>query len=121
VNPAATDGGVLRLARLTAVTSGALGTILAILLGSVVSALTIFYTLIGVSFFIPIIAGLYVPRTSSIGALATMTAGVGAALVVHIATEGRGWGFITPAIAGLAAATGVWVITLAVHKRRAEG
>jgi SSS family solute:Na+ symporter len=121
VNPAATDAGVLRLARVTAVLSGALGTILAILLGSVVGALTIFYTLIGVSFFIPIIAGLSVPRTSSTGALATMTAGVGAALVVHIATGGRGWGLLTPAIAGLAAATGVWVITLAVHKRRAEG
>jgi len=121
VNPAATDAGVLRLARWTAVLSGTLGTMLAILLGSVVSALTIFYTLIGVSFFIPIVAGLYVPRTSSTGALATMTAGVGAALVVHVATGGLGWGLVTPAIAGLAAATAVWVITLAVPKRRAEG
>jgi solute:Na+ symporter, SSS family len=118
VNPAATDAGVLRLARFTAVLSGALGTILAILLGSVVSALTIFYTLIGVSFFVPIIAGLYVPRTSSTAALAIMTAGVGAALVVHIATGGRGWGLITPAIAGLAAAIGVWVITLALSGSR---
>ena len=118
VNPAAADAGVLRLARVTAVLSGALGTMLAILLGSVVSALTIFYTLIGVSFFIPIIAGLYVPRTSAPGALATMIAGVGAALVVQIATGGRGWGLVTPAIGGLAAATGVWVITLAFSSAR---
>ena len=121
VNPAATDAGVLRVARWTAVMSGALGTILAILLGSVVSALTIFYTLIGVSLFVPIIAGLYVPRTSATGALATMTAGICAALVVQVATGGRGWGLLSPAVAGLAAATGVWVITLAVHTRRAEG
>ena len=119
VNPAATDAGVLRIARWTAVTSGAVGTILAILLGSVVGALTIFYTLIGVSLFIPIVAGLYVRRTSSAGALATMTAGVCAALIVHATTEGRGWGLLSPAVAGLAVATGVWVITLAVHGRRA--
>ena len=121
VNPAATDAGVLRLARITTVASGALGTTLAIGLGSVVSALTIFYTLIGVSLFVPIIAGLYVRRTSAAGALATMTAGICTALAVHAATGGRGWGLVSPAVAGLAAATGVWVITLAIHIRRAEG
>jgi SSS family solute:Na+ symporter len=121
VNPAATDAGVLRIARWTAVTSGAVGTILAILLGSVVGALTIFYTLIGVSLFIPIVAGLFVRRTSSAGALATMTAGVCTALIVHATTEGREWGLLSPAVAGLAVATGVWVITLAVHGSRAEG
>jgi Na+/pantothenate symporter len=42
----------------------------------VVNALTIFYTLIGVSLFVPIVAGLYVRRTSPVGALAAMIAGV---------------------------------------------
>ena len=120
VRPAATDAGILRVARWTAVASGVAGTALAIALGSVVNALTIFYTLIGVSLFIPIIAGLYVRRTSASGALATMTAGVCAALVVHVATGGRGWGALSPAIAGLAAAAGAWVVTLAVHGHRAE-
>ena len=121
VNPAATDAGVLRLARGTAVMSGTLGTILAISLGSVVSALTIFYTLIGVSLFVPIIAGLYVRATSAAGALATMTAGIVVALAVQAATAGRGWGLLSPAVAGLAAATGVWVITLAFSNSRSVG
>src|SRR5262249_42962193 len=117
LNPAADDRRVLRVARLTAVASGTLGTLLAIALGSVVTALTIFYTLIGVSLFIPIVAGLYVRRTSSAGALTSMVAGVCAALSVHASTGGRGWGLLTPAIAGLAAAAAVWVITLAVAPR----
>ena len=112
VNPAATDAGVLRLARWTAVASGVLGTTLAVALGSVVSALTIFYTLIGVSLFIPILAGLYVRRTSAASALAAMTAGVCGALVVQAATGGRGWGVVSPAIAGLTAATCAWLLTL---------
>ena len=65
VNPAADDRRVLRVARWTAVASGALGSRVAIALGGVVNALTIFYTLIGVSLFVPIVAGLYVRRTSS--------------------------------------------------------
>jgi SSS family solute:Na+ symporter len=112
VRPSASDDQVLRLARWTAGVSGAAGTLLAIALGSVVNALTIFYTLIGVSLFVPILAGLYVRRASAAGALAAMIAGVGAALVAHVVTGGRGWGLVTPATAGLAAAGAAWVITL---------
>ncbi len=112
VRPSATEERVLRLARWTAAAGGTAGTLLAIALGSVVNALTIFYTLIGVSLFIPVLAGLYVPRTSSTGALVTMTAGVLTALAIHLLTGGRGWGLITPATAGLAAAAAAWVITL---------
>jgi SSS family solute:Na+ symporter len=118
VNRSASDDDVLRLARWTAVASGAAGTTLAIVLGSVVNALTIFYTLIGVSLFVPILAGLYTRRTSSAGALATMIAGVCAAVAVHVLTGGRGWGIVTSAIAGLAAAAVVWVISLAAANSR---
>jgi SSS family solute:Na+ symporter len=113
VNRSASDDDLLRLARWAAVASGVAGTTLAIVLGSVVNALTIFYTLIGVSLFVPILAGLYTRRTSAASALATMISGVCAALAVHVFTGGRGWGVVTPAIAGLAAATFVWVISLA--------
>ena len=80
------------------------------------AAVWLLFTLIGVSLFVPILAGLFVPRTSSTGALATMVAGVCAALAVHVATAGRGWGPLTPAIAGLASAGIVWVITLLVPR-----
>jgi SSS family solute:Na+ symporter len=114
VNPAADDRRVLRVARWTAVASGTFGTLLAVALGSVVNALTIFYTLIGVSLLVPIVAGLYVRRTSSAGALAAMIAGVCGSLTVHLLTGGRGWGVVTPAITGLAAAGAAWVVTLTV-------
>jgi SSS family solute:Na+ symporter len=114
LNPAAEDRRVLRVAQGTAVGAGALGTLLAIALGNVVNALTIFYTLIGVSLFVPVVAGLYVRRTSSAGALVSMVAGVSAALGLHVSSGGRGIGVLSPALAGLAAATAAWVITLLV-------
>ena len=47
-----------------------------------------------------------------------MIAGVCGSLFVHLLTGGRGWGVVTPAIAGLAAAGAAWVVTLtAVPKR----
>jgi hypothetical protein len=45
-----------------------------------------------------------------------MIGGVSAALAVHALTGGRGWGIVSPAIAGLAAAAVVWVISLAAAK-----
>jgi solute:Na+ symporter, SSS family len=112
VNPSAPDALVLRVARTTAVFSGAAGVALAIVLGSILNALTIFYSLLGVSLFVPIVGGLYVGRTTTAAALAAIFAGVGVMLFVHIATGGRGWGVATPPFAGLVAAVAAWAIAL---------
>ena len=112
VNRAATEAQVLIVARWTTVVAATFGVALAIALGSVVDALTIFYTLLSVSLFVPILAGLFVPRTGSAAALASIAAGVGAMLIVQFATGGRGWGIVTPALGGLIAAIAAWVIAL---------
>ncbi len=112
VNPAATDDRVLAVARWATVVSGVLGVGLAIGSEGVIKTLTIFYALLGVSLFVPILAGLYVPRTSSASALASIAAGVGSMLFVHVATGGHGWGAITPEVAGLSAAIAAWALSL---------
>jgi len=113
VNPSASDTQVLTLARWTAAFAGAAGMMLAVALGSVVNALTIFYTLIGVSLFVPILAGLFSRRTTPSNAFATMIGGISTALAVHVLTGGRGWGVVSPAVAGLTVAAAVWMISLA--------
>ena len=112
VNPAATDAQVLRAARRTSIAAAAAGAGLAIALGSVVDALTIFYSLLSVSLFVPIVAGLFVPRTKSAAAMGSIVAGVAGMLLVQVATAGRGWHMLTPALAGLMAAVFAWVIAL---------
>jgi SSS family solute:Na+ symporter len=113
VNREASDDRVLAVARWATLASGVLGVGIAWVNEDVSRTLTIPYTLIGVSLFVPIVAGLYVPRTSNIHAFASMIAGVAAMLVVDVATGGAGWGAVTPALAGLTAAVGVWLISLA--------
>jgi SSS family solute:Na+ symporter len=112
IQPSASDRRVLVVARLASVVSGAIGVGLALALGSVVDALTIFYTLLGVSLFVPIVAGLYSPRTTSRDALAAIVAGVTVMMVLQVATGGRGWHLVTPAFAGIAAAVVAWRISL---------
>ena len=114
VDPRADDDRVLRVARWTAVVSGACGVVLAMVSESVIGTLTIFYTLLGVSLFVPIVAGLYVRRTSATGALASIAAGVSGMLIVQATTGEGGWGIVTPALAGLVAAIAAWVVTLPI-------
>ena len=78
---------------------------LAIGLGSVLNALTIFYSLLGVSLFVPILAGLYVRRAGTPEALASIGCGVATMIAVHFTTGGRGIFGVTPALAGLAASS----------------
>jgi solute:Na+ symporter, SSS family len=104
INPAATDARLLMVARATTVVAAALGVGLAIRLGSVVEALTIFYTLLGVTLFVPILAGLYVPRASTLDATTAIACGVIAMLAMQLGTGGRGVSGVTPALGGLLAA-----------------
>jgi SSS family solute:Na+ symporter len=104
VRPDASDAQVLLVARWTAVVAAALGVSLAIGLGSVIDALTIFYTLLSVSLFVPILAGLYVRSASATDAIASIVCGVATVLAVQIGTAGRGVMGLTPALLGLIAA-----------------
>src|SRR4029453_10953332 len=83
ISPKAADGQVLFIARMTAVGAAALGVLVAISLGSVVDALRIFYTLLTVSFFVPILAGLYAPHASTLEAGTSIACGIVAAVATQ--------------------------------------
>ena len=117
IAPDADDRRVLRVARATTIVSAVLGLALAIAAESIVTIITIFYTLITVTLFVPVLAGLFVPRTTAAGALASIAGGVGGALAIQLATNGRGWGLVTPALGGLIIATAAWIVSLARKKR----
>ena len=73
-------------------------------LPSVIAALSIFYSLLGVSLFVPIVAGLYVKRAGTPEALASVAGGIGTLLFLN----GQPWAmrsiWLNPSLAGLVAA-----------------
>jgi solute:Na+ symporter, SSS family len=118
VNRTATDAQVLRVARRAAVAGGALGISFAVVVPSVLDALTIFYTLLSVCLFVPIVAGLFLPRVGTREALASIAAGVPLTLAVHFATGGRGLGPMPPALVGIAAASVAALVVALIPRRR---
>lgn len=112
LNPEASDARVLSVARWTTLASGVAGVLLAWSSEDVINTLTIFYTLLAVGLFVPIVGGLYVRRTTNAGALASIAGGLATTVVFQFLTGGSGYGPITPAIGGLGAALGIWAISL---------
>jgi SSS family solute:Na+ symporter len=100
--PGASDRQLLLVARISAAVGGAVGVLLAIVLETVISALTIFYSLLVVTLFVPILGGLYTRRAQSAEALAAITAGVIVMFMTRFAGSAYGW--LDPTLAGLGAA-----------------
>jgi SSS family solute:Na+ symporter len=115
INPDATDAQLLRVARMCAVAGGAAGVLLSVVLATVISALTIFYSVLVVTLFVPVVAGLYVRRASAASALASIGAGVAALFLARffIAPAYR---WVDPLLVGLVAAIVAFVVVVVVAR-----
>lgn len=120
VAPAADERQVLFVARVTTVVAGAIGTAVAIVSPTVIGVLSIFYTLLGVSLFVPILGGLFVPRAGTREAIAAIVAGVGGMMAVQLSTAGKGIAWLSPALLGLMAATAAFLVLLPFNKTRSS-
>ena len=116
IRPAATDDELLVVARIAAVGGGVLGVLLSIYLSTIVQAMTVFYSLLGVSLFAPVVGGLYSRRAGSLEALSAIAAGVLTLLVVRYGVAGaHPW--LDPTLFGLIAAGSAFVGVLAFRGR----
>ena len=102
INPEADDARIVKAARIAAILCGAIGAGLAIQFETVISALTIFYTLLPATLLLPLLAGLYSSRVTARAALAALIVSVGATMLIELSTRGAGlWG-LPPLIWGTA-------------------
>lgn len=76
INPEADDKHLLKVVKISAVVCGGLGALLAIFLRDVISALTIFYTLLSSAPLLPLLAGLYSKRISARAVIPAMLVSV---------------------------------------------
>jgi solute:Na+ symporter, SSS family len=121
VNPGASDSQVVAVARGASVFGAIAAVVVAMQSKNVVDALGFFYTLVGVSLFVPIIAGLYLRRPRALDALAAIAGGIVAAVGAQLWTGGKPIGLFTPAMCGLLAAAAAFaLVTLVFSRRRVE-
>jgi SSS family solute:Na+ symporter len=103
INRQADDSQLMRVARGSAIACGAGGALVGMVLPSVISALTIFYTLLTAALFLPLIAGLYSTRVTSRAAIASMLASVAVVGASEAMTKGQGWWNVPGPVFGFAA------------------
>jgi len=71
---------------------GSAGMLLAIfVVGDIIDALSVFYSIIGAALFVPVIGGLFVRGATTRDALAAIVAGMSAFLAVQYGTDRTGW------------------------------
>jgi SSS family solute:Na+ symporter len=118
IRPQASDEQLMQVARETAVICGTLGALLGILLPDVLSALTIFYTLLVAALLLPLVVGLYSTRVTARAARLTMLASVTATFLSWLLTaDHQGlWG-VPPIICGIAAGAMVMMANLRFETR----
>jgi SSS family solute:Na+ symporter len=92
VNPSATPSQVLTVARIAALVGGTAGMLLAIfVVGEVITALSVFYSIIGAALLVPVVGGLYVTGATRHDALVSIVTGMAAFLAVRFGTDHTGW------------------------------
>lgn len=110
LRPDASDVEVLRVARILSIAGGIVGFGLTFVFDSVVSALTLFYQLMVVTLFAPILGGLLLPRAGRWGALTAMLVGVATFATTYLATGGVGYGWAAPHFLGLVASAAAYFL-----------
>jgi SSS family solute:Na+ symporter len=106
------------VARLAAIAGGAIGTLLAVQLSDIVTAMTIFYSLAGVALFVPVIAGLAGRRGGAPEAIAAIAVGMATLLAVQLTTGGKGYGIFDPSLLGLIASAVAFAVVYVARGRQ---
>jgi SSS family solute:Na+ symporter len=120
LNPSISQQKLLIASRIASVCAGVLGILLATILPSIITAVSIFYVLMAVSLFVPVIAGLYSRRVLSSAALASILAAVIATVTTISLTDGKGFGLLSPQAIGIATAAVVMLGFRIFHPGNAQ-
>jgi SSS family solute:Na+ symporter len=116
INRQATDRELLRVARLAALVGIGAGVGLAFVIGSVIAAIDIFYAILTVTLFVPVLGALHTTVRPRDG-LMSVAAGLPVLFLVHTATGGTGYGVLTPPLAGILASALAFGISRGVAPR----
>ncbi len=108
-----TDKRRLRAARTSSLLFGAAGILFALHFKSILDVLSFFYGLLTVTLCMPLLAGLFSTQARQAAVLCSMALSLPAAALVHFASDGQGFGLLSPITAGIAVSAGVFGLVAA--------
>ena len=118
LNPEASDRQLLRAARIIALGGGVAGVLLSIYLSTVIGALSLFYSVLGVSLFVPIIGGLAVRRAGAPEALAAIAAGLATLVIVGLGPFRALYPWLDPTLSGILASAAAFGMVRLVRRSK---
>ncbi|WP_050608154.1 sodium:solute symporter family protein [Clostridium niameyense] len=90
ISPNIEDKKLLKVSRIVTILGGVLGIAMAFLLPNIITALSIFYTLMSVSLTAPLMFGLFSKKATTKSAFISALIGIGVTLVCEIYNKGKG-------------------------------
>lgn len=120
VRPEADDRTVLAVARGAALAGGGIAIVLALAIPTVIDALTVFYAVLSVSLFVPLVAGLHSRRPGVPEALTAIAFGVVAWGTMRLLPLASPPVLLTPTLVGLAASAIGFALAFNLGGARAE-
>jgi SSS family solute:Na+ symporter len=120
LKPGISQRDLLVASRIASVGAGVIGILLAAVLPSIIAAVSIFYGLIAVALFVPVVAGLYSRRVLSSAAMASILCAIAATIVTMRVTHNLGVGILSPQAIGIATAAIVMFAFRAFHPGHAQ-
>ena len=118
LRPHASDEDVLRVARIAALIGGVCGVGVAMAYGSVRAAVSVFYAILTVTLFVPVVGGVYMPSAGRREGLASILVGVPVLGITHVLTGGSGYGVLSPSLAGVLASALAFAAAYASRRHR---
>jgi SSS family solute:Na+ symporter len=119
VAPDASDAQMLRVARAAAVAGGVAGVLLAIVIPTVIDSLRVFYSVLSVSLFVPIVAGLHARRGGAPEALAAIGAGIAVLFAVRLTGLNQASRLLDPTLLGIVASAVAFGVVVKLRGNRA--
>ena len=120
LNPTVSQQKLLVVSRITSAGAGVIGILLAAVLPSIIAAVSIFYGLIAVSLFVPVLAGLYSRRVLSSAAISSILSAIAATVLTIRLTHNQGIGVFSPQAIGIATAAVVMIGFRLIYPREAQ-
>lgn len=121
VAPEADDATVLRVARGAAVAGGVFGVLLAVVIPTVIDSLTVFYSVLSVSLFVPVVAGLHTRQAGVPEALAAIGVGVTVLVAVRMSNLGEISIWLDPTAMGIAASAVAFAVVYIMRRETSAG
>ena len=120
INPAIEDHKLLKMSRLVTFAAGILGVGMAVLLPNIITALSIFYSLMSVSLTAPLLFGLFSKRPSVAAAFSSAISGIILTVYLQFCNMGKGLWILNAQSTGIVFAMAIMLLMMYFYPATAK-